>query len=67
MLTTPVWQAGLGDHLRQEDRVKRRLGRRLEHDGAAGEQRRTSFPTIRNCGMFHGTIAATTPVGSLRT
>ena len=26
-----------------------------------------SFPAIRNCGMFHGTMAATTPVGSLRT
>jgi hypothetical protein len=24
----------------------------------------TSFVTIRNCGMFHGTIAATTPTGS---
>ena len=26
----------------------------------------TSLVTIRNCGMFHGTIAATTPTGSLR-
>jgi hypothetical protein len=26
-----------------------------------------SLPTIRNWGMFHGTIPATTPVGSLRT
>lgn len=26
-----------------------------------------SLVTMRNCGMFHGTIAATTPTGSLRT
>ena len=25
----------------------------------------TSLVTMRNCGMFHGTIAATTPTGSL--
>ena len=27
----------------------------------------TSLAMVRNCGMFHGTIAATTPTGSLRT
>ena len=40
MLTTPFGYAGLGEQLGQQVAVERRLRRRLDHDRAAGQQRR---------------------------
>src|SRR5260370_40103662 len=64
MLTTPRREARVADGVGEQIGVQRRLRRRPEHQGAAGQQRRGSFSIVVACGTFHGTIAAITPSGS---